>query len=492
MSESHPRYVPPHKRGLKKEMGDEVVVAAKEHVDVKQMNDTQGLEHRHSEKLLIRVPYALTKAVIGRLSSAWPGMFFASSGPNNHDHPVAHTNTMVSTRIMQRMFAAGSRILDIFGSPNSNEAFNSSQSKARNPKHATTLVNKNCPADFIREVNKWGPRTTVKGNVRYVEGGLLDFDDEFYTQFDQLQMVHTLYYVEEEWLCRALHVDGGPKRALALVHRHEGTHGFLNGGEQEYWVRGDAVKQKNVSSGSVYYHRNITPFWFSERKEWYSDHAEMKGKGLAWEVHYMCPGSWVIEIVPIEAAKIDPDAQTTDWEQRFRSADSFEGVNVEPSPPRKTMLPLPDGKVVELVAENQTLLNALDRRAVGKPRTGPLGKKLFDDLVQTATHLVHPGALFPDKEPLDVAPHQIIDHVISAFVNGVDRELTMADAVSVLRPILFEHAVAVKSGFRSYDRMDEALDILRSVLPVVRTVLPETYGKTVASLGTMLDDAFKA
>lgn len=448
MPEAHPRYVPPHRRHARLDMGDQVVVEARD----PSKPDNHGVLNRHFEKLLVYVHFALTRPIINALVKRFPAMHFASDDHRNHDHPVSHVVTQVGTRLMQRMFPSGASILDVYGNPKAAERFNASQSKSKNPKMMMALVNKFCSADFIREANKWGPVVDPDG-ARYMVGKISDLTTEEINPFTHLQFNHVLYYLKPMDILTLLHKKtNGKLVALGLIHRHRSSKGQLNEGEQEYEVRRGIVKQRNVHSNTCYFHPNVTPFWFRETKVWYED--ENLGfdsgltRGFAWECHKVDDDTWIVEIVPCDRRELD-DSSAAMWELAFSSDADHELATLVGSPgPSEpiTIIPTNDGRFVKLSVTCYPLFEHLRRQAAGRSRIGSEGKKLFDSLFATAKHLNAPGELFPGKEGMPCDPGLLVDHVLSAWVTDVSREKNLLNAIEGLRPLLASHAEAARGG----------------------------------------------
>jgi hypothetical protein len=438
MQEAFPRYVPPHKRPINLEMGDHT------QVQIGDKADEQGVQNRSFQKLMVYVSFALVKSMVEKLSKAFPGCFFVSRSHNNHDHPYSHVVTQVGTRFLQRMIQPGQWVLDWYGNPNSVDRFNGSQRPARTPKVMYALVAKACSADFIREVNKWGPPTDAEGD-RY-RTGHSKRNLDWMQMFDVFQLIHTLYYVTCADLCEALHLpvnetrpNHSPRRkALALIHTHTKTHGFLNEGEQEYWVRGNIVKQRNVSTNTTYCHPNITPFWFAENKQWYGD----DGKGFTWECHFVCQDTWIIEIVPCNKDEFDDDFVNT-WEDEFELGVFDTPAERKASVKPVTVLPTKNGRFIELDVCCEPLFTDLRRYAIGKPRAGLEGVQLMKDLITRGRNLVNPSSLFPDKPAMDCPDGAIYDHCLSAFVTDLERETNMMTCLDNLQGEIYKHSYRI-------------------------------------------------
>jgi hypothetical protein len=333
------------------------------------------------------------------------------------------------------------------------------------------LVNKFCSADFIRVANKWGP-IGDNGEGAYALGDIDSLTPEALRAFGALQLTHVLYYLQPHQLSRCLyHMQGG--KALAVIHKHDKTHGFINDGEQEYWVRGGIVKQKDVVTGSCYYHPNITPFWFREEKVWYPTSGDadptplVEGTGIAWELHFVCEDTWIVEIVAANKSEIY-NSTAQDWKNVFDDAVEVFDANVQKPAVVEplTVLPRANGKFIELDVTCIELFSALRLQASGKSRVGSEGRKLFESLISTARHLIKPGMLFPGKDGLACPEHLIIDHVVSAYVTDIARETDVMKAVGLLFPHLRSHAHSVSGVTGSKFNAVSAMDFLRASVKV--------------------------
>jgi len=499
MQEAHPRFVPPHRRPINLEMGDCTQVASRD----PSKPDEQGVNNRLFQKLIIYVHFALTKTMILALCARFPGMFFQSVDHRNHDHPIAHVVTQVGTRLLQRMIRPAARILDVYGNPSAAEGFNRSQARSRTPKVMDTLVNAMCPSDFIRAVNKW-PLDYAAALGQHLVGNLDDMLPADLAQYSVFTMIHTLYYLKVEQVYRLVRSSPG-SRVLALVHRHSMPHGFLNNSEQEYWVKNGVVKQRNVASNSCYYHSDVTPFWFGETKHHVCDAASQAG--VAWEVHFVCEDTWIIEIVAYDGAAVRCDDSVDDLVAIFEglntpeTADPLEDPLMDASPAVAPPAPLTvltdaDGRAVPLTVCSLPLFEALRRQAVGKPRSGQAGRRLFDSLLSSAKHLSAPGMLFADTEPIGCPPEHLVDHVLSAMATDVARERDVFTAMSDMAPLLRDHNRVVTgskslgpTSFSSFAAAGRSLVLLAKQGNLVRRSA-DPVGTALSGVEAVLDENF--
>jgi len=478
------------------DMGDQVAVEA-----LAPKGDEQGVAGRHFQKLILYVHFALTGAMIGALKRRFPSWFFQTVDHFNHDHPISHVVTMVGTRMLQRMIAAGSAVLDVYGNPRAATQFNYGQRKSKRPKAMSCMYNAFCDADFIRAANKWGPKGQQDPLGARFMGTVLGTPEALLEEFDVFQLIHTLYYVKPHEI---FHLLGSGKRVynpdnkrvtpkcLALVHRHNGRHGWLNDKEQEFWVQGGIVKQRNIATNTVYYHPQISDFWFAETKSWYNG----SGLGFTWECHFVCEDTWIIEICPANRNLFVDDSQDK-WAKLFDQASEATLAVSEPPADERPVVrlyapsPIPGEPEIRVNLEvtNLELFGALRRHAAGKPRVGNEGKKLYDSLLATAKHLSAPGALFPEMTPVSCPPHLLFDHVMSAFVTDVERESGVLEAVKTMRAVLIDHSESVRHGATSESSFHNLLAAARTSLrgaSVISTLFP----KPVGLITNKLDSAF--
>jgi len=391
--------------------------------------------------------------------------------------------TQIGTRMLQRRIQPGARILDVYGNPRACDSFNASQMQATRPKVAKALVKRFGAADFIREVNKWGPFVDELGNERYHRGTLRSLvNSGEIANYDVLQFVHTLYYEDMQVICDALHAPGGKRVAYGLIHRHPHSKGTINDGEQSYVKNGRGlVKQVNIKTNSTYVHPDITPLMFSEQKQWFPQSklatrtvaGEEPLQGLTWECHIINDDTWVIEMVPYTLFEDQEDTVDYDaaWALDEEMSSGFEtpstsdegsAVQVNDT---TVVIPTSDGKFLKLDICSKDLFNELRVSCIGKERN----QKLVDELVHQARHAVFPSKLFPGKVGVQCPEDLIYDHVIAAFVADAEKEDKTLEAVSMLKPMLVKHARGLKLGSKIQDLcFRDLLGCLRSAITAGR------------------------
>jgi len=429
------------------------------------------------------VSFALPRDVLEELKTQFPGVYFHCRDNGNHDHPFSHVVTQLGTRFLQRRCKPGANVLDVYGNANACDRFNHSQLQAAEPKHAKALFKRFGPSDFIREVNKMGPFFDDEVGERYHRGTLRSMiDSDEIAQYDVLQMIHTLYYVEPQELCDALHAPGRKRVALCLVHRHDRKEGTINMGEQSY-AKNDAglVKQVNVKTNSVYVHPDITPMFFCERKEWYPSERLLTGtqkesiptQGFAWECHIVNDETWIIEIVPI--VRPDDDDCGVDycalWDQQEEVDSALEFASLDNSLVTEgsdsVVIATDDGLFVELDICSKPLYSQMRALCVGKVRD----EKLISEMVSLAQFKCNPSPLFGGKGHIKCPPDKIYDHVLAAVLVDVEKETGKLRAVSELKPLLVKHARARGLGSRVKDLcMRDLVTVLRNACEFGRDV----------------------
>jgi hypothetical protein len=279
-------------------------------------------------KRVMPTPFRLNEAEHKELVKRFPDWIFVQTSSSGHDHPVSHCTTMIATYELVKSLPAGSahnpaRYLDLHGNPRSN-------ARVSGPtKQIKTVVNLECPKDYIRQRTKWGPEFTGTTRNYYVSAlrDLARDQPALLAETDQLLSIHTLYYYERAELAQTLAASKG-KVLHAIMHRHEGKDGKLNLGELE-WAkepRGDTfdVKQTNKLTGESYVHPDSEP-WFVQNGFW-TPHKSMedaitagnKLDSLAWTSNLVCEGTYrlTITVVPAKVATTDHVAAFVSKETR--------------------------------------------------------------------------------------------------------------------------------------------------------------------------------
>jgi len=190
----------------------------------------------------INVPFCFYPDQFKRFRIMFPRVNLDSGlSYTHHDHPVAHTATMVGIRKLQSLLQPGQLCLDLHGNPTGNEQYNRFQlSRLHKRPHLPapplieTLVEMKVSADAVRKVTKWGPQFTEDGVRRYLEHPLEDIPHGIY---DVFLSVHTLYYYSMYEVCQLLNKHRGTTMHCLVNYAPQQT-GCLYGGAlilQEWW-----------------------------------------------------------------------------------------------------------------------------------------------------------------------------------------------------------------------------------------------------------------
>jgi hypothetical protein len=251
-------------------------------------------------KQVMHLNYRLTADNFTTLSNDFPSYYFVT-GARDHDHPVAHTRTKFTTRMVVDALRKGCgekprRYLDLYGNPAANRHFNQVNDDTR----IDTAVELITPKDFIRAAQKWGDWAE---DTSVYEGSMRDFTT-YPTEdvaarmrtYDGFVAFHTLYYMQKDELATLLRFKRGTT-LTATVHRFKGKSGTLNNGEQTYtkfihmgkwWVR-----QVNVKTGEAYEHPDIE--WLFENDSCPGPN----GHGIGWTTNILCPDTFEIVMVSV-------------------------------------------------------------------------------------------------------------------------------------------------------------------------------------------------
>nr|QLC27601.1 putative methyltransferase [Erysiphe necator associated abispo virus 2] len=388
----------------------------------------------------------------------FPNTFFSVTKDHNHDHPIAHLETMIATRHAIDTIPNGSRILDLFGNPRARDSFmNRRDLRGRTME---TVVNLQTEKDYLRRNTKWGPLHDAAGAVRYHTMGIDDLVDVanagWVAQFDTLLMIHTGYYVDMAKLATLLS-RGERTVAKLIVHRHRSEQGKLFNGEVEYVNRHDFVVQRNVVTGERYIHPSLEWMFRSTSKVW-----RCATGALTWTYKRVTDETWIIDV---SACPVDLDerfdAYVHQYEgDRSRAAarmndESLLDVAMTVRPPSLpdsdvstdggVVLLKPSGLGRQLRLTNMPYYEYLYSSMVGKPRD----KANLSDLFALARRENSLTSTFPGSRRFEVPPDEVADHVIAAFLSGVQRE---TELLGVLRAA--DKDVSVMTKLASSEHLD--------------------------------------
>jgi hypothetical protein len=431
-----------------------------------ELHDARSASTKHQGPNLpyFDLPYCLSKDQLSFLSARFPRTKFRCSVDVSHDHPIAHSETMIATSRAQRMIAGGHTVVDLFGSPQAATALNKQQRKSTQPKRWVPYVALKSEKDYLRSLH-WGEEV-VGGNRRYVRGdgdvlGEVVENGRLAAPFgaEATKVTyfakHTLYYLSDEEIAGLLRV---PKsRMLAIVHRHPDSSGRMFAGECTYAkvAQDTVVEQVNVLTGERYVHRDMSWLWTSTTKV-----KRTSFGAFVWTFHMVSPETWIIELTGCPPG----------LDERFRSRAKDLGVpaacqelnshaEAPTSFPHPALAQLPRAtcalvgsvpvisfdKSLGVVPVRLTcpgLFDYLCAQQVGKPRD----TDRLHDLFSLARSHVSNGSDFPGKRNFNVAPADIAGHVILAFVTGVTEETCLLRALESFRSSAREHHSLLDGG----------------------------------------------
>jgi len=491
-TENYGRYVPPHKRRPKLDMGDEVVIQSSD----PEKQDVPGVENRKYARLLHRTGIATGKTTTQYVSQQFPGLFLVPVGHENHPHPTAHILSDVVQRFKLRRLPPGSKILQIGGIPKYAAWFNRMQAQSnQGAKHMTCLVDLYTPDDFLRCINKWGPRYTIDDvsgevNENYLKGHIRDLSPEKLREFDVFIFHHTGYYHTFE---DYMHIVRSNENARIIITtlKHDQKEGFLNNGEQRYISLPskkhgyEIVQQTNLIDKGTYCHPNIFKQFHKDTNSQRRYRQPDSDLGLTWEMVPDCDDHWTIEMNSFKQSLLSKVVQN-DWDADFAEAlldDVSDNKWVQqPKGAPITVIPTTSGRFLELEVPNLELVERLRVYASGRSRVGKDGQQLLVQMFQNAKTMIQPGSLFPGQTALECKPHLIADHVMSAFITDVEREMQTFDTLSGLRSICMEHNRALSGTMPKITKKSSAAEILLVLREIGKVGLQ--LGAVVATPGS--------
>jgi hypothetical protein len=246
-------------------------------------------------------------------------------------------------------------------------------------------------------------------------------------------------------------------------------------------------------------------YWYPSESTLYSDarfgkHNPHKGlKGFTWDLNMVNSDTWIVQIVPCTRPDDQGDGYPDDevdyeelWDE-YEEQDLVDPVQVTTPGPRiedrKMILPMPDGKFIELDLCSERLLSELRVSCVGKKRDA----KLISELVNQARHLINPSTLFGSVAGMPCPEDKIYDHVIGAIFSDLCRETSVLQAASLVGPLIEQHtrALSVGNSFLGF-KYDDFLSVLRKSVGLAKKVNSVMSAKDLVEAGlTALDDSMK-
>jgi phosphoribosylanthranilate isomerase len=380
---------------------------------------TKGLDGARPNQKVWHVPYQLETEAFNSLVKDFKG-YHIITGDRDHDHPVAHTRAALGADRVLEHLPAG-KYLDLFGNPGAN----------RRSRHAHldvhTTVELCTPKDFLRSAKKWG---NWREDPKVREISMRDMSvlpaagvPEWLAGFDGMLSFHTMYYMERKELgCLLAQTKG--KILTATIHRHKGSSGTINEGEQSYVKFVNAgtsfVTQTNVLTGESYEHPDME--WVFEHDSWTDG-----TNGLAWTINKVCTDTFEVQLVWCPPAHC----------RMSRSLmDESEASAVAPASLHKATLGV-DVSVCGVVThvEVAAVKSYEEARALvsGKARTA----------VQFKDHLAATKRLMKKNHELSAEAAKV---AVASFFSGMEEEHALIKPLMAAANISSRHAEKVLEG----------------------------------------------
>jgi hypothetical protein len=201
--------------------------------------------------------------------------FIWDGAMGHHDHPVSNLcNELNELEMVEELVRSGEQYIDLFGNGNRDRKYK---------RNCINLYTLSTPKDYLRHQN-------LGANDLAFDMEKLCDPATLLGKINRLTCTHALYYLSIDQIGRI--VNTSKKRKLsALIHRHRDTHGFLNDGEQEYWVgEKGVVKQVNVATGESYSHPSLEALF-------HQGSARTVAGGVAWTIRAAGGDSFFIDFV---------------------------------------------------------------------------------------------------------------------------------------------------------------------------------------------------
>jgi hypothetical protein len=367
-----------------------------------------------------------------------PGLSFV-----HHDHPVAHTATMVGIRHIQQTLEAGKVYLDIDGNPNGNEAYNRFQaSRVRKrptlptPAKIATMVFHNTSQDAVREHTKWGKQWDDEGKARYMVDKVENIPPD---KFDGFLMIHTLYYYTMLEVTKLL-AHNKKASIKALVNYSPQQTGTLYG-ELKY-SKANGITNQTSPNGESYRHPDIDQ-WFQTQSFKYCPEPgnDLGSYGISWTSRNIGGPLYEIEIVhcpgnlAVRTPYQPPQAPTLQVSRGFY----FAFIRI-------------GGNDVQLRITNHELASELRHYMVMRDRSN---HQTLAELCVKARRVTAPDLVSGTRQ-FSVADGELQDHIVYAYCVDAPGELELLEGVKLLRgDLLIPHAEALR--LEGKDKVDGVL-----------------------------------
>jgi len=440
-------YLPPHRK-----RGDPELVLQDEDGQVAKVSRRGALKSFGAPadkpgafRKVQHIPFSINRGKLEYLQKKFPSTFFSVSKDHNHDHPIAHVETMIGTRHMLDTIPDNATILDVYGNPGARDAFmNRRDLRGRTMETLVTLFSEK---DYLRRNTKWGNPVDPAGNIRYhelkLEDALAVENNAWLANFDVFLFIHTAYYVDMGNMVDLL--SRNPRSvAKLLVHRHKFEQGKLFDGEVEYTSRRGFIVQRNVATGERYTHATLEWLFTSTTKVWRSERG-----ALTWTFKKVTDETWMIDMA---WCPNDLDERFAAYRHMSTAREAAHRMNEEsmietsvldsPALPAGEILTCggivcvkPAGFGRPLRLTNMNYYSYLSSAMVGKSRTSSDLKDLYA-LARRENSLT---STFPGAKRFEVPVEDVADHVTAAFLAGVPREIELFSVLQAAQSMLAEH-----------------------------------------------------
>lgn len=375
-------------------------------------NETYDWTYVRKSELRERAGRMLTTKIVMKdekhrewFEKEWPEYVFVwDKATRHHDHPVSHLATELNEIEMTESLVRDQEpFIDLFGNGHRD---------AKYKRKCLTLYELHSAKDHLRyfDAHKSAYTQRVDWDKLYSRGYKWGTQE-----INEITLTQALYYWGLDGVARWCN-SGPKKRVRAMIHRHAFSHGFLNHGEQEYWVseEGDVV-QKNADTGEPYTHKSMEALF-------HQFDAKTKFGGLSWTVTKMggdtyqftfvgCDAKLCGEYVPLKFLK--PETRT-EWAFNDTTVRSFMGW---------TWMSKTVGTSKYLL-EDCDLTDKLRRYISGKPRNARMKSELTNfarRLTNKADIIaIHGGGAH------EVLVGRMSDYVENAFYMDARHELEVA------------------------------------------------------------------
>jgi hypothetical protein len=422
------------------------------------------LENLRSPKRVCPLPYSLTPKQLEVLHKRYPDWLFDTT-TGGHDHPIAHTTSMVDTyEIMHKTSAHHKNILDLHGSPRANAKIMQGR---KDGLKIFTVVSKETGKDYLRAATKWAGAEYIESSLRDVTtcdqlltGNAGDEDRTFIP--DHVVSFHTLYYYDMSEVAKLLSVKPG-MTMTATMHRFDKQKGYINGGEQHYEKitksgQPTNITQTNVDTTVRYNHKDNSA-WF-DHTSWTPTHDNLEAaadnttlNSLVWDINKSSEDTYVFTItaVPPKAVYLDLDHTIVDELKKKKKETKQE----------KAMVTILDEVVYLPVHDDHAELHDyLVKYVAGKPRDA----KVYST-VQTAARNKS-NSMMSDRK-LDISSDELRAVVTSAFWYEHEADFGVATNFDSLGKEFARQQLAWITGCNYF----KSKRVVKDVLGVVKAAL---------------------